>query len=168
MLDLIRTHYAYNEWANDRLLTSLQQLSPEEYATVEASGHGSIRDTFAHLITTEQGWFSWFDGSKPMSESYALKIDGEELPSPAAARRRWEPVREQLARTVAAQTDKSLAETWEFTLPSGFAAAIPLWKMMLHVANHSTHTRAQIVAAIRRAGHTPENVDEIRFIFMEK
>jgi len=103
-----------------------------------------------------------------MAEAYALKIAGEELPSPTAARQRWEPVREQLARAVADQTEESLAETWEFTLPNGFAAAIPLWKMLLHVANHSTHTRAQIIAAIRRAGHNPENVDEIRFIFMQK
>lgn len=168
MLELIQTHYAYNTWATDRVLQSLEALTPEEYATVEASGHGSIRDTLAHLISTEWGWFSWFDGSKPMSVAYRLRFGGEEIPTPAKARERWAPVREQVERTIAAQTEASVAESWGFTLPNGFAASLPLWKMLLHVANHSTHTRAQIVAAIRRAGHAPQNVDLINYLLFRR
>jgi uncharacterized damage-inducible protein DinB len=40
----------------------------------------------------------------------------------------------------------------------------PLWKLMMHTANHGSHTRAQIVAGIRRAGHAPENVDMLNYV----
>ena len=168
MLELIQTQYAYNTWATERVLQSLEALTPEEYATVEASGHGSIRDTLAHLISTEWGWFSWFDGSKPMSVAYRLRFGGDEIPTPAAARERWAPVREQVERTIAALTEEVVNESWGFTLPNGFAASLPLWKMLLHVANHSTHTRAQIVAAIRRAGHAPQGIDLIHYLLFRK
>jgi uncharacterized damage-inducible protein DinB len=43
-----------------------------------------------------------------------------------------------------------------------------LGELIMHVANHGTHTRAQIVAAIRRAGYNPGNYELLRFLMEHK
>jgi uncharacterized damage-inducible protein DinB len=42
----------------------------------------------------------------------------------------------------------------------------PLGEMMLHVANHGTHTRAQIAAAVRRLGKEPGVLEYLKFAMM--
>ena len=58
--DLIRFAYRYNPWAKDVVLTRMEQLSAEQYTAPGCSGHGSIRDTFAHCISSTHVWFLWF------------------------------------------------------------------------------------------------------------
>ena len=41
-------------------------------------------------------------------------------------------------------------------------------EMLLHVANHGTHTRAQIVAVIRRAGHNPGSYELLHYLLERK
>ena len=53
-------------------LPSLEKISKEEYNAPECSGHGSIRDTLAHCLSAEQGWFLWFDKSMSVSESMVV------------------------------------------------------------------------------------------------
>ena len=155
MLPLIRSHYAYQSWAMANLFKSLQELSPEEYTSVNASGHGSIRDTLAHLISTQAGWFSWFDGSKDPAQAMQGRITGNDIPTIDAAVERWQVVREQTDACIARLAEEDCRKVWSATAPNGFTLALPLWQMLLHVANHGTHTRAQIVAAIRRTGKNP-------------
>ena len=85
MFALIQTLYAYNSWAVAKLLDALEQLTPEELAAPGCSGHGSIRDTLAHFMGTQWGWFSWFDGSMTVAQSYSLKISGDSIDTIAKA-----------------------------------------------------------------------------------
>ena len=155
MLPLLRSHYAYQSWAMSNLLTALGDLTPEEYETVPASGHGSIRDTLAHLLSTQAGWFSWFDGTTDAAGAMMLRIRGTDVATVEAAAERWQEVRERTAACLAPLTEEAIRKVWSATAPNGMTLSIPLWQLMLHVANHGTHTRAQIVAAIRRTGRKP-------------
>ncbi len=106
-LDVIAYAYRYNAWATDLLLESMEQLTPEQYAAPGCSGHGSIRDTFAHFMSSQHAWVSWYEGKITVSDAIKLR---------------------------------------------------------LHTANHGTHTRAQVVAAIRRAGYNPGNIEMLRYV----
>lgn len=132
----------------------MKALSPEEYATVEASGHGAIRDTFAHFLSVQWGWFSWFDGSLPPTEAIARTVSADEVDTVEQAEERWRVIDERTRTCVDRLNDEALQDVWSWELPWS-TGALPLWQLILHVANHQTHTRAQIVAAIRRAGHEP-------------
>jgi len=89
MFEIIKAYYAYNSWAAGRLLDALEHLTPEELSAAGCSGHGSIRDTLAHFMGTQWGWFSWFDGSMPASQAIALKIPRDSFDTIAKARERW-------------------------------------------------------------------------------
>jgi len=137
-------------------------LTPEELSAAGCSGHGSIRDALAHFMGTQWGWFSWFDGSMPASQAIALKIPRDSFDTIAKARERWTQIDKQTTDTVNGLNDVKLLDVWTWTLPSG-GDSLPLWRLLLHVANHGTHTRAQIVAAIRRLGHDAPNLDFLNF-----
>jgi uncharacterized damage-inducible protein DinB len=162
MFELIKTYYAYNSWAATRLLDALEKLTPEELSAAGCSGHGSIRDTLAHFMSTQWGWFSWFDGSMPATQAIALRIPGESFATIAKARERWAQIDKQATDTINGLNDDKLLDQWTWSLPSG-GDSLPLWRLLLHVANHGTHTRAQIVAAIRRLGHDAPNLDFLNF-----
>lgn len=162
MFELIKIYYAYNSWAAARLLDALEKLTPEELSATGCSGHGSIRDTLAHFMSTQLGWFSWFDGSMPATQAIALRIPGESFETIAKARERWAPIDKQATDMVNGLNDEKLRDEWTWSLPSG-GDSLPLWRLLLHVANHGTHTRAQIVAAIRRLGHDAPNLDFLNF-----
>jgi uncharacterized damage-inducible protein DinB len=55
---------------------------------------------------------------------------------------------------------------WTHTMGNGTTLAQPLGEMMLHVANHGTHTRAQIAAALRRLGKDPGVLEYLKFAIM--
>ena len=163
MFELIKTYYAYNSWATARLLDALEQLTPEQLTEPGCSGHGSIRDNLAHLMTTQWGWLSWFDGSLTVSQAYLLKVTSESIDSVGKARERWLPIDTQAIEYVNGLTDDKLRDIWTWTLPTGRSDSLPLCKLLMHVANHGTHTRAQIIAAMRRAGHEPPNIDFLNY-----
>lgn len=154
MYDVIKTFYDYNTWATGQLIEAMKALSPEEYATVEASGHGPIRDTFAHFLSVQWGWFSWFDGSLPSAEAIARAVSAEEIDTVEQAEARWHAIDEQTRTCIDRLDDEKLRDVWSWELPWS-TGALPLSQLIFHVANHQTHTRSQIVAAIRRAGHDP-------------
>ena len=159
MLDVIKTSYAYDTWATARVLDALEGLSEEEYNAPDCSGNGSIRDTLAHLLSCQWGWFSWIDGSLTLEEAYGLTLPGEAIPTVTQARARWAVIDRQSRAFVDALTEAALAEPRAWTALDGHSDAAPLWKLLLHVATHGTHTRAQIVAGIRRVGADPGNID---------
>jgi uncharacterized damage-inducible protein DinB len=163
MLETIKTFYVYNSWAMEQLLKPLGTLTEAEFTAPDCSGHGSIRQTLAHLIITQWGWFSWFDKSMQPEEVTKLELTGEQINTNEKLREKWNAVDKQTRDCVEKQTEESLKEIWSTTLPSGYSLSMPFWKLLMHVANHGTHTRAQIVAAIRRLGHEPGNLDFLRF-----
>jgi uncharacterized damage-inducible protein DinB len=159
MLELMRTTYDYNTWATARVLDGLEGLTEEEYNAPDCSGNGSIRDTLAHLLTCQWGWFAWFDGSMTLQEAYALTLPGEAIPTVAEARARWAAIDAQTQAYLRRVDETTLEETRSWTTPGGRSDSAPLWKLLLHVANHGTHTRGQVVAGIRRVGADPGNTD---------
>lgn len=168
MLKTIKIFYQYNTWATGELLKSLEQLTQEQFTVPGCSGHGSIRDTLAHFYSAQWGWFSWFDKTKTPAESILMRVPGEEISTIEKARARWIAIDKQTHECLEKLTIENLQEIWSATMPNGFTLSLPLWQLLLHVANHGTHTRAQIIAAIRRAGLKPANIEMLNYVLTHK
>lgn len=168
MYETITLLYKYNSWATGILFDAMEKLSPEQYNAPGCSGHGSIKETLAHLLVTQWGWFSWFDGSMPIEKAKSVKITDEETDSLKKARKKWDAINQQAQRFLEIQTEEGLKVQKSFTTHSGNSLSLPLGEMLLHIANHGTHTRAQIVAAIRRAGINPGSYDLLHYLLAGK
>jgi uncharacterized damage-inducible protein DinB len=163
MLEMIKMFYAYNSWATSQLINSLDQLNSEKLTATGCSGHGSIRETLAHFLGTQWGWFSWFDKSLTAQESITLRVSAQEVGSLEKIRQKWQSIDKQTNNCLDRLKEAGVNEIWKASFPNGFSMALPLWQLLLHVANHGTHTRAQIVAAVRRFGHEPGIYEFFRF-----
>jgi uncharacterized damage-inducible protein DinB len=167
-VQLLQLFYTYNFWATSQLIEVLKGLSEEEISTPGCSGHGSIRKTMAHLFTTQWGWFSWFDKSRSAQEAMTLRITPEEIDTPDKLQHKWQEIKKQTNDCLEKLTPQDLMENWTASTAGGFTMTLPLWKLLMHVANHGTHTRAQIVAAIRRLGHDPGSYEFFRYALSQQ
>lgn len=59
-------------------------------------------------------------------------------------------------------SDPILLEVVEYeSALSGRRYAIPLWKMMAHLAHHGTQHRSEVALALTQLGHSPGDLDLI-------
>jgi uncharacterized damage-inducible protein DinB len=158
MNEIIGALFRYNTWAMDQFFLVLHQLTVPEYSDTEASGNGSIRDTLVHMMSVQWGYTSWFDRSAeaPLALARVRELKGPMFDTSDKAEARWRDIDRQTRAFADRVTDEQLREIWQWNLPDGRSLALPLWQLTTHVANHQTHTRAQIVAAMRRIGKEPK------------
>jgi uncharacterized damage-inducible protein DinB len=114
----------------------------------------------------QNGWFSWFDGTMSAADAQSMRRKDPDFGTMAEARAAWREASDRAEACVAKLSDADVAKVWTHTMGSGFTLSQPLGEMMLHVANHGTHTRAQIAAAVRRAGKEPGVLEYLKFAIM--
>ena len=156
--------YAYNGWANGRILDAAEQLTPDQLHAPGQAGHGSIRDTILHLLGTHRGWLSWWDGSLSAMEAYNLQANPDEFTDVAALRRLYDEVGQQSHAFVSGLQDDDPGRVYGFDLPNGQRWEMALWGMMTHIVNHSTQHRAEAAAMLTGFGHSPGDLDLIFYL----
>ena len=163
MIETLRRLYRYQDWAMEQLWPMLDGMTAEELDTPGCSGNGSIRVTLTHLIRVQNGWFTWFDGTKSAADAQSMRKRGDDFATMADARAAWREASDRATGCVTTLSDADVAKVWTAERPGGMKLEQPLGEMMLHVANHGTHTRAQIAAAIRRLGKEPGVLEYLKF-----
>ncbi len=117
------------------------QLSDEQFTQPSSYSGGSVRDQIIHLASTDQAWFSGLRG-----------VELEAQPNPADLvtreniRTYWDGVEKMMREYLAALRDEMLTEK---PFPEGEDKDLTLWQVLLHVANHGTDHRAQLLRALR-------------------
>lgn len=159
LVEALRALYDYNSWATERVLEMAEQLTPEQWLTPGAAGHGSIRDTLVHLLSAQRSWLAWWDGSLPAAEAYQLRLDPADFPDPAVVRAKLVAVDRATRAFLDSLTDKDLERVYTHTFPNGLRFRLPLWKMLLHIANHGTQHRSEAAAMLTGFGHSPGDLD---------
>lgn len=162
--EIVRTLYAYNHWATERLLDVATGLSRDQLLAPGAAGQRSVRYSLVHLVGAQKGWLSWWDGSLSPTEARARRRDATEFPDLGAIRAFWQEVEKQTQAFVTGLSDADLERVFTLPLPSGGTWQVPLWQMMLHVANHGTQHRSEIAAVLTSHGYSPGDLDLIFYL----
>ena len=134
-VDVIRTMFEYNDALNRRLWESIMTVSNEQFVQEVGYSRGSLRDQAIHLTSAEGGWLRGLRGD-PNARQYGL--DPADYSTPDAGRAAWEKTAGELLAYVASLSQTELEET-----PTGLP--IPRWQALLHLANHGTDHRAQML-----------------------
>jgi uncharacterized damage-inducible protein DinB len=166
MIATLRRMYRYQDWAMEQLWPVLDGLTADELDTPGCSGNGTIRGTLTHLIRVQNGWFSWFDGTMSAADAQSMRRKDADFATTAEAHAAWREASDRAEACVAKLIDADLAKVWTAERPGGMKLSQPLGEMMLHVANHGTHTRAQIASAVRRLGKDPGVLEYLKFAIM--
>lgn len=163
LVEALRALYGYNRWATERVLGVAEQLTPEQWLAPGSAGRGSVRDTLVHLVSTQRSWLAWWDGSLPPDEAYRLSLDPADFPNPAAVRAALAAVDQATQAFLDGLSAADLERVYTHTLPNGLVFRLPLWQMLLHVANHGTQHRSEAAAMLSGFGHSPGDLDLLLF-----
>jgi uncharacterized damage-inducible protein DinB len=155
-----RTFFAYNAWANARVLAAAAGLSREQFAAPAGLSHGSVRGTLIHVLGTEWMWRQRYQkGVSPPA------LPDETAYATLAALAQWADEEAAAVRTfLAGRDDAALAAPIHYTNTRGTAFHTPLWQILTHVVNHGTQFRSEAAIALSQAGHSPGDLDFIAFV----
>jgi uncharacterized damage-inducible protein DinB len=150
--------WAFNRWANRRLLDAAAKLTQEQYTKDLGSSFPSLRDTLAHIASSEWVWLSRWQGTSPRERPEKFSTTSlDEL------RHHWIEVEQSQRAFLSELSDERLDNVMPYTTMAGEPQSTPLWQMMRHVINHSTYHRGQAATLLRQLGATPPTTDLIAF-----
>ena len=154
----MRDLFAFNAWANHRVLTAAEALTAAQFTQPLGSSFSSVRDTLAHICGVEWVWLERMEGRSPSSIPEA-----KEYPDVATLRSRWAGIEKHWLEYVSRLDQAELDEEVDYKTLSFGAARDPRWQMMQHVVNHGTYHRGQVIAMLRQLGAKGASTDLIAF-----
>jgi uncharacterized damage-inducible protein DinB len=154
----LRSLFAYNEWANARLLGVVSDLSDEQFTRELASSFPSIRDTFSHIVAVEWVWLRRWKGESPSAVP-----DWATTPSPQILRKKLSEVEIERSTFLESLGEHDLQQTITYRNLKGEEWRYLLADLLLHLVNHSTYHRGQIATMLRQVGATPLPTDLLIF-----
>ncbi len=146
MQDDFLSLFAFNRWANEKMLDACRKLTPEQYASEPVPGWASVRFTVWHIVVVTEGWLRTLADEPDLGfppESEVL------TPDKAAG------VLERAYRIVDSLLPRLTAEI--LTTPRTFSrrgrsAVLPPWAVLRHIVNHTTYHRGQVASKLKRFG----------------
>ncbi|NJO81886.1 MAG: hypothetical protein HC828_03285 [Blastochloris sp.] len=153
--EAFRHFYNYHFTENRKIWdTYVTHLSNEQFTHAVDYSHGSVRGQMCHIISVDDGWFSDLRGVPSLD-------DPDDLPDRASLRAHWDTVEQHMRDYLAALHDAMLA-----TKPlSGEDKDLLLWQVLLHVVNHGTDHRAQLLRLLHDLGVTTTSQDYVFYTY---
>lgn len=154
---MVRDLYAYDRWANARLLDAAAALPPAEH-TRDLGAHWTARTlkgVFVHLLAGHALWLARFEGAAP-----TRVLEDAEFPDLPAVRDRLATVEQGLRAFVEGLAEADLRRLVRYRSTEGVPYALPLWPLLQHLANHATHHRSEASTMLTLlAGQGPPSTD---------
>jgi uncharacterized damage-inducible protein DinB len=148
LLALVRFH----AWANERILTTAERLSDEEFRRPAPLDHGSVFQTLRHLVDVDWSWRELCTGND-IGETYVWD-HGFVLDDLESIRGFCLEEDARLRKYVEGLDHTALGE------PLGTRSR-PRWLVIAHVVNHGTQHRSELARYLTDCGHSPGDLDLI-------
>jgi uncharacterized damage-inducible protein DinB len=146
-------HFAENRKLWDRYVA---QLSDEQFTQPVDYSRGSVRDQILHLISCDTSWFSGLRGVEIPED-----LNPADFPDRESIRAHWDQVEQTMRGYLAELRDETLFDT-----PlEGEDKDLIVWQVLLHVVNHGTDHRAQLLRQLNDLGVKTEYQDYIFYVY---
>jgi len=153
-----RHFYDYHFAENRKLWNYVPSLSFEQFTQPVNYSHGSVRDQIVHLIEAEDMWFSELRGASPSESLSPPNSDDRDV-----IRAYWDSV-EQNIRAYLAELQDDMLFTRPIKEPEEDKDLF-VWQVLLHVANHATDHRAQLLRVLHDLGIETTYQDYIFYVY---
>ncbi len=148
-------HFAENRKIWDRYITP---LTDEQFTQHVNYSHGSVRDQIVHLMDVDDIWFSELQGTSPAQPLPPASVNDRQ-----AIRARWDDIEQRARGYLAALQDVMLFER-PIKEPDEDRDLI-VWQVLLHVVNHGTDHRAQLLRQLNDLGMQTKSQDYIFYVY---
>lgn len=147
-------HFAENRSLWDSYIVS---LSFEQFTQAVGYSHGSVRDQVLHLMNVDDAWFSGLRGIENPDSYNPADFDDREV-----IRTHWDKVEKNMREYLANLQEEMLSEK---PFADGEDKDLILWQVLLHVANHGTDHRAQLLRVLNDMGVKTTSQDYIFYVY---
>ncbi|MDZ7637708.1 MAG: DinB family protein [Bryobacterales bacterium] len=147
---------------NRTTLDACAMINEEDLRRDLRASYQSIWGTLAHIYQADCVWWNRFQGEATVPLS--LFEPGTSL---GELRERWLRVLHDLVAWAETRTEVEWAADFEYRNSRGDYYRQPVWEAALHVVNHATLHRGQILSMFRQLDRVPTGVDLI-FYYREK
>ena len=141
-LELIRTQIDYNYALYRRLWDSITTLSDEQFVSDVDYSHRSIHNQMMHVTVVDKRWLL---GLQEHPDGRGFSLSPSDYPTRESVRALWDGVSKEVIDYVAGLDEAGLTRT-----PQGMGG--PAWQVLIHMVNHGTDHRAQILRALHDFG----------------
>jgi uncharacterized damage-inducible protein DinB len=155
------THYDYTLWASSYLLDAAARLTEEELSRDLKVSHSSFLKTLQHVYYADRIWLCRITGREQQF------MDPEPGPSIDDLKAAWPEVIAGFRGFIDGASPEMLASDLRFKRLNGDEHAIAHCKVLLHVVNHATLHRGQLMGMLRQLGHAPPATD-ILFFYLQQ
>jgi uncharacterized damage-inducible protein DinB len=153
-VESIRAFFAYNHWANRRLLEAAGELSAEELDRDLRGSFESIKGTLRHLLWGERSWLRYW-----RDDDFGPDLAPTEFPDLPSIVAGWDALEKEKDVFVRGLSDEKLRAS-----RSVDEDEYVLGELIQHALNHSTHHRGQVVLMLRQLGRTPPGTGFRQFL----
>jgi uncharacterized damage-inducible protein DinB len=173
----IKSLYAYNRWANDRLFAAVEKVPDENFSAPIVSSFPSLRETAFHILFAEWLWLNRWQGVSPCTTvvdpnasaatwdtlSPGKKPTWAELSNATALKSFAESTDQERQEFIGTLDERALQAVLQYKGMDGNPYAGPLVQLMQHVVNHGTYHRGQVTMMLRQLGAEAVGLDMVYF-----
>ena len=150
----LRTLVAYNQWANEKILSAIDGMPAEELARPVDAYIGSLARNLQHILLATRVWLARWKGETPP------KLDN---PITASWRDVYATTHAEFRQFVEPLTDADADRVVHYQDSKGNPFQMPLAQLITHVVNHGTHHRAETGMLLERLGRSPSDMDYVYY-----
>lgn len=155
--DAFRHYYEYHFTENRKIWDTLvMSLTQEQFMQPINYSVGSVRNQVVHMMSADDYWFSGLRGIEMPD-----MLDPNAFEDRNAIRAYWDKVEQNMRDYLANLRDDML---FQHPLKGGDEVLIT-WQILLHVGNHGTDHRAQLLKMLNEMGLQTTYQDYIFYIF---
>jgi len=166
----IKLLYAYNDWADARILAACAGVSPEQYAaeTDIGTGRGGLRATLVHMLDsmwqdriTLQGYYK--DPLADEAAYDATELHEDAFPTFVALQERWAIEQQAMRAYLDTLTEQTLNGVIRYVIPGVIRERV-VWHFLLAALLHNMQHRSEAAVLLTGYGHSPGELEFTLFL----
>jgi uncharacterized damage-inducible protein DinB len=156
--DAFRHFYNYHFSENRKIWDSyITSLSQEQFIQNVGYSHGSIRNQIVHLMSVDDTWFRGLQGVEIPESLNPANFDDRKI-----IRAHWDNIEQNMRDYLSKLRDDML---FDKPFAEGEDKDLILWQVLLHVVNHGTDHRAQLLRLLNDLGVKTGPQDYIFYVY---
>lgn len=136
----------------------ISKLTADQFMRDTGYSHGSVRQQIVHLMEVDDVWFSELQGGEPLEPLPPAPGDDRQR-----LRARWDDIEQRMRGYLADLQDEQLSAR-PITDPEE-DKDLTVWQVLLHVVNHGTDHRAQLLRFLHDLGVKTAPQDYIFYVY---
>lgn len=152
---VFRLLFDYSAWANAKVWECVDSITQEEFVKPLNYSLGSVWHHLVHIPSVDNRWFSLL-----RSQDIPAHFDPKAYPKVEQVSLLWQIIYNDVNDYLDNMTDADVNRD----ISLGGGRTMPAWQVLLHVLNHATDHRAQLLYGIHQIGGRSTELDFVYYL----